>query len=66
MSSFKPNSDRVCKNSYLMEEMKELEEYLNRVPIEERFFNSKIVIRVEITNPTSLNDDQFSIIQNNL
>lgn len=51
------------KNSYLIEEMQALEHYLSRVPIIERFYNTKIIIRVVVLNPTDISDEQFEILK---
>ncbi len=51
------------KNDYLVQEMQALEEYLNRVPAEERFYKTKIKIRVVVSNPTQLSDEQFEVLE---
>lgn len=54
------------KNYYLIQEMNELQSYLSRVPINDRFYNTKIKIRVVISNPTKLPDEQFEILKNKI
>lgn len=51
------------KNAYLVQEMQALEEYLNRVPAEERFYKTKIRIKVVVSNPTELSDKQFEVLE---
>ncbi len=51
------------KNSYLVQEMQALEAYLSRIPTIERFYNTKIRIRVVVSNPTDLSDEQFEILK---
>lgn len=51
------------KNKYLVEEMQALEAYLSRVPVSERFYNTKIVIKVVVSNPTEISDEQFEILK---
>lgn len=51
------------KNKFLLMEMQALEEYLNRVPVTERFYNTKIIIKVDISNPTTISDEQFEILK---
>lgn len=51
------------KNEYLLQEMNALEAYLSRVPKKERFYSTKIVIKVVIINPTDISDEQFKIIK---
>ena len=51
------------KNAYLVQEMQALEEYLNRVPAEERFYKTKIRIKVVVSNPTELSDEQFEVLE---
>lgn len=51
------------KNYYLVEEMQALEAYLSRVPKTERFYNTKIVIKVIVSNPTDISDEQFEILK---
>lgn len=51
------------KNYYLVEEMQALEAYLSRVPVTEKFYNTKIVIKVIILNPTDISDEQFEILR---
>ena len=43
--------------------MQALEAYLNRVPKKERFYNTKIIIKVVISNPTTISDKQFEILK---
>lgn len=50
------------KNAFLVQEMQALEAYLSRVPVTERFYNTKIKIRVIVSNPTDLTDEQFEIL----
>lgn len=54
------------KNDYLVQEMQSLEMYLNRIPIQDRFYNSTIIIKVVIVNPTNLADEQFEILRKNI
>lgn len=51
------------KNEFLVMEMQALEAYLNRVPENERFYNTKIIIKVIISNPTTISDEQFEILK---
>ena len=51
------------KNNFLIMEMQALEAYLNRVPEKERFYNTKIIIKVVISNPTTISDEQFEILK---
>lgn len=51
------------KNDYLVQEMQALEAYLARVPVTERFYNTKIRIKVVVTNPTDISDEQFEILK---
>lgn len=51
------------KNKFLLMEMQALEGYLNRVPTAERFYNTKIIIKVVISNPTTISDEQFEILK---
>lgn len=51
------------KNNYLIEEMQALEAYLLRVPLKERFYNTKILIKVVVSNPTDILDEQFEILK---
>ena len=46
----------------LVQEMQALEAYLSRVPVTERFYNTKIKIRVIVSNPTDLTNEQFEIL----
>ena len=62
------NANFLCrwfnkKNAYLVQEMQALEEYLNRVPAEERFYKTKIRIKVVVSNPTELSDEQFEVLE---
>ena len=43
--------------------MQALEAYLNRVPITERFYDTKIRIQVIVKNPTYITDEQFEILK---
>ena len=63
-----PNCNFLCrwfnkKNDFLVMEMQALEAYLNRVPKKERFYNTKIIIKVVISNPTTISDKQFEILK---
>ncbi|MDY2795036.1 MAG: hypothetical protein SPG13_07870 [Peptostreptococcus porci] len=51
------------KNEYLIGEMIELERYLNRVPSEERFYKTKIKIKVVIDESTKISDEHFDILR---
>ena len=46
--------------------MQALEAYLSRVPVTERFYNTKIKIRVVIQNPMDISDEQFEILKKNI
>lgn len=54
------------KNYYLVEEMQALERYLNRVPVNERFYNTKIIIKVVVSNPTDISDEQFEVLKSRI
>lgn len=54
------------KNYYLIKEMQALEAYLLRVPKTERFYNTEIVIRVVVSNPTDISDEQFELLKRNI
>lgn len=64
------NSDKcnfLCKwfndkNNYLVKEMQALELYLSRVPLKDRFYNTKILIKVVVKNPTHISDEQFGVL----
>lgn len=76
-TGFKLSFDRPCnskecnflcrwftiKNKYLVQEMNALEAYLNRIPKTERFFTSKIILEVVISNDTILDDNKFNVIE---
>nr|WP_308742917.1 reverse transcriptase domain-containing protein [uncultured Anaerocolumna sp.] len=49
------------KNKYLAEELSALTQYLNRIP--DNYFNSVIEIKLEITDKTKLDSQQFEIIK---
>lgn len=51
------------KNNYLIEEMNALESYLERIPDKERFYKTKIIIKILVQNPTNISDEQFEIIK---
>lgn len=51
------------KNYYLIQEMQALEKYLSRIPVAERFYNTKILIKVKVKNPTNISDEQFEILK---
>ena len=51
------------KNYYLVKEMQALEAYLSRIPVHERFYNTKIVIKVIVKNPTHISDEQFDVLK---
>ncbi len=51
------------KNNYLIQEMQALEAYLSRVPVKERFYNTKIRINVMVLNPTDISDELFEILK---
>lgn len=51
------------KNFYLVKEMQALEAYLERIPVRERFYNTKILIKVIVNNPTHISDEQFDILK---
>lgn len=51
------------KNNYLVQEMQALEAYLSRVPVTDRFYNTKILIKVVVKNPTDISDEQFEILK---
>lgn len=51
------------KNYYLVEEMQALEAYLGRVPAKERFYKTKIKIKVVVLKPTHLSDEQFETLK---
>lgn len=51
------------KNYYLVKEMQALEAYLSRIPMAERFYDTKIKINVVVNNPTSISDEQFEILK---
>ncbi len=51
------------KNYYLVKEMQALEKYLNRVPTKERFYNTKIKMKVIVKNPTHISDEQFEVLK---
>ncbi|MDE6698909.1 MAG: hypothetical protein K2J91_05490, partial [Lachnospiraceae bacterium] len=51
------------KNNYLVQEMQALESYLARVPASERFYNTKIVIKVNVLNQADISDEQFEILK---
>ena len=50
------------KNNYLVKEMQALELYLSRVPLKDRFYNTKILIKVVVKNPTHISDEQFGVL----
>lgn len=50
-------------NEYFMAEMRELEAYLNRVPKENRFYKTKILIRVEILDDANITLEQFEVLK---
>lgn len=54
------------ENEYLVQEMQALEAYLSRVPVTERFYNTKIKIKVVIQNPMDISDEQFEILKKNI
>lgn len=54
---FYPIHEKVTK------EMQALEAYLFRVSVTERFYNTKIKIRVIVSNVTDLTDEQFEILK---
>lgn len=54
------------KNEYMVQEFNALNSYLNRIPEDERFYNTSVRISVEVITPTSLSDDQFDILQNSI
>ena len=54
------------KNEYLTQEMYALEKYLNRIPQEERFFDTRIVINVHVIESTNLDDAQFEVLKKEL
>lgn len=54
------------KNDYLVQEMQALEAYLRRVPAQERFYNTRIIIRVTVSNPTRLSPELFEILRKQL
>lgn len=54
------------KNAYLVSELQALESYLRRVPLVERFSNTKIRIKVIVSNPTNLASEQFEIIKHKI
>lgn len=51
------------KNEYFMAEMRELEAYLNRVPKENRFYKTKILIRVVILDDANITLEQFEVLK---
>lgn len=51
------------KNYYLVKEMQALQAYITRVPLKERFYNTKILIKVVVKNPTHISDEQFDILK---
>lgn len=54
------------KNNYLIEEMQALEAYLARVPVTERFYDTKIIVKVVVSNPTDISDEQFEILKKSI
>ena len=54
------------KNAYLVQEMQALEAYLHRVPVKERFYDTRIIIRVIVSNPTRLSPELFEILKKQL
>jgi hypothetical protein len=54
------------KNNYLVQEMQALEAYLSRVPEAERFYKTKIIIRVVVSNSTVIPAEQFEILKRNI
>ena len=46
--------------------MQGLEAYLKRVPLKDRFYENKILLKVIVSNPTDLTDDQFDILNKKL
>lgn len=54
------------KNNYLVKEMQALKAYLSRLPKTENFYDPEIVIKVIISNPTDLTDEQFEILKQKL
>lgn len=54
------------KNYYLVEEMHALQEYLQRVPEKERFYNTEITIKVVVLNPTEITDEEFEVLKRNM
>jgi hypothetical protein len=72
---YKPCDSKKCnflcrwfneKNAYLVEELNALEAYLNRLPDKENFYKTSISIKVAITQPTNLTDEQFEILKNKI
>lgn len=51
------------KNNFLVQEMSELQAYLSRVPVIERFYNTNILIKIVVKNPTDISDEQFEILK---
>lgn len=51
------------KNAYMVEEVNAMSQYLNRIPVEERFYNTSIRISVIIQDATKIPDDQFEILK---
>ena len=54
------------KNAYLVQEMQALEAYLHRVPAKDRFYDTRIIIRVTVSNPTRLSSELFEILKEQL
>lgn len=52
------------KNNYLVQEMQALEGYLSRIPLKDKFYKTKIIIKVVVSNPTDIKNDQFDILKN--
>ena len=51
------------KNDYLVQEMQALQKYLSRVPVGERFYNTEIIIKVIVANPTDISDEHFEVLK---
>lgn len=51
------------KNDYLVQEMQALEQYLGRIPKNNKLYKTEIVIKVRVNNTSCIPKEQFEILR---
>ena len=56
----------VKKNNYLINELYALQSYLSRIPQNGKFYDTEIILKVQIREGNLLTSEEFDLLQNEL